>query len=156
MSRRRRPSRRRRGGQSRGRGANGPVSAALAPYRKPLIDDSQGFTQTSLALAQATVSADPLSTKPTPEQLAALAALAAWQQDVQLAQTSVAAVDTTAVGQALATQWLGALSTSLSLLYQSLSLTNTDSKRAADLATSARQSLDESHALADSLAKAIA
>jgi hypothetical protein len=130
------------------------VAKALAPYRRRLIDDSYAFTAASLTLAAANAAGSGTLNELTPEGTAALAALATWQEDVQQAQTRVAAVPSTSRGQKLAAQWLAALTAALGFVNQSLSLM--DPALSAAAATSAQQSFQASYKLEANLDRVVA
>jgi hypothetical protein len=141
--------RRRRHRHRRRRRGRRTVAGALAPYQQPLAADSQAFATASVAYAQAPIDAD--GGLGATQVLATLAALDGWQREVQRARARVKALDAQATGHALAVGYLSTLADAIGLMSQSLSSTDSDPHRAADLAARARQTLEQANALADRL-----
>ncbi len=117
------------------------VSAAIDPYRTRLADDARDFTVALLALAKSNAKNSGSFNQTSPQDKAALKALARWRRDAQHALHRVRTVTAGAPGRNLAERWLKALIAALDLQRQALSLV--DPNLAADAARSAGQRIEE-------------
>jgi hypothetical protein len=120
--------------QDAGRVKTAAVSAAIDPYRSRLADDARDFTVALLALAKANAKDSGFFNQPSPQDDAALKALARWRRDAQQALRRVRTVAPGASGRNLAERWLKTLIAALDFQRQSLSLV--DPNLAADAARS--------------------
>lgn len=118
-----------------------PVSAAIAPYRTRLAEDSKDFTLALLALAKSNARGSAGFNEPSPQDGVVLHALGKWRRDAQHALRRVRAVGPGSPGRKLAESWLKAMIAALDLQRQALSLV--DPGLAAEAATSARKSIAE-------------
>jgi hypothetical protein len=129
------------------------VSAAIDPYRAGLADDSMEFTLALLALAKSNVKGAGFN-QASPQDAAALQALAHWRRDAHHALTRVRAVASGAPGKKLAERWLKSLIAALDFQRQGLSLV--DPNLAADASRLARKRIAQAHRLEERLARVLA
>jgi len=130
------------------------VSAAIDPFRTRLADDTRDFTVALLALAKSNTKNSGSFNQPSPQDKAALKALARWRRDAQHALHRVRTVASGAHGRKLAEKWLKALIAALDLQRQALSLV--DPNQAANAARSAGERTAEYVRLENSLDKELA
>jgi hypothetical protein len=130
------------------------VSAAIDPFRTRLADDARDFTVALLALAKSNTKNSGSFNQPSPQDKAALKALARWRRDAQHALHRVGTVASGAHGRKLAEKWLKALVAALDLQRQALSLV--DPNQAANAARSAGERTAEYLRLENSLDKELA
>ena len=117
------------------------VSAAIDPFRTRLADDTRDFTVALLALAKSNTKNSGSFNQPSPQDKAALKALARWRRDAQHALHRVGTVASGAHGRKLAEKWLKALVAALDLQRQALSLV--DPNQSAHAARSAGERIAE-------------
>lgn len=134
------------------RAGQAAVLAAIDPYRASLADDSKEFTLALLALAQSNVNGAGFN-QASPQDAAALQALAHWRRDAHHALNRVRAVASDAPGRKLAERWLKSLIAAVDLQRQGLSLV--DPNLAADAARLARKRIAESHRLEERLVRVL-
>jgi hypothetical protein len=139
--------------RSSGKVTASAVSAAIDPFRTPLAEDARDFTVALLALAKSNAKNSGSFNQPSPQDKAALKALAHWRRDAQHALHRVRTVSPRAPGRKLAEKWLKALIAALDLQRQALSLI--DPNQAANAARSAGERTAEYLRLEDRLDKVL-
>ena len=117
------------------------VADAIDPYRSRFDEDAKSFSLALLALAKSNAKQARAFNQTSPQDKAALRALARWRRDAQHALHHVRAVPAGAPGRSLAERWLKALIAALDLQVQALSLL--DPTKAADAANSAGRRIEE-------------
>jgi hypothetical protein len=119
------------------------VAEALAAYRDRLDADTYAFSKALFALAKFNAGQKPPAAfnQTSPQDKAALRALAKWRRDAQHLLHRVRAIPTGAHGRALAERWLKALIAALDLEGQALALL--DPKKAAAAAGAASSRIEE-------------
>ena len=130
------------------------LSAVVDPYRSQLANDSKEFTLALLALARASSKPNVNTSAPSPEEAAALKALAHWRRGAQHALRRVRVAGGGAPGRKLAERWLKTMIAALDLQRQALSLA--DPNLGADAARSAHKKIAEYHRLEERLNRVIA
>jgi hypothetical protein len=126
---------------SAGRAESAAVADAIDPYRTRFDEDAKGFSLALLALAKSNAKRARAFNQTSPQDKAALRALARWHRDAQHALHQVRAVPAGAPGRRLAVRWLKALIAALDLQGQALS--PLDPVKAAAAADSAGRRIEE-------------
>jgi hypothetical protein len=117
------------------------VADEIDPYRSRFDEDAKNFGLALLALAKSNAKQVRAFNQTSPQDKAALRALARWRRDAQHALHHVRAVPAGAPGKSLAERWLKALIAGLDLQGQALSLL--DPIKAAEAANSAGPRIEE-------------
>jgi hypothetical protein len=117
------------------------VADEIDPYRSRFDEDAKNFGLALLALAKSNAKQVRAFNQTSPQDKAALRALARWRRDAQHALHHVRAVPAGAPGKSLAERWLKALIAALDLQGQALSLL--DPTKAAEAANSAGPRIEE-------------
>lgn len=135
-------------------GGKAALAAAIDPYRTRLANDAMSFTTALLALAKHNAQQGGSFNETSPEDLAALKALARWRADGQHALLRVrGASSSDPHDRKLAVRWLKALIAAVDLQRQALSLVDPESAAAA--ARSAGKRMDEYFHLESRLEEAL-
>lgn len=125
------------------------LSTVVDSYRARLANDSKDFTLALLALAKASAKPNIDTSAPSPEEAAALKALARWRHGAQQALRRVHAVGGGSPGRKLADRWLKTMIAALDLQRQALSLV--DPTQGAAAARTAQRKIAEYHRLEERL-----
>jgi hypothetical protein len=117
------------------------TAAAIDGYRSQFDEDAKNFSLALLALAKSNAKQTRTFNQTSPQDKAALRALARWRRDAQHALHHVRAIPSAAPGRKLAERWLKALIAALDLQTQALSLL--DPNKAAEAARAAGPRIEE-------------